>query len=96
MVDAERVVFLGREPARVGEPISAADGIARVEWVPMASVPGLIAAGRSGARKRWLAYAWLAAENGERPQQDLGMGGRRGMRPESNRRSASSSAKCQG
>lgn len=26
-------------------PISAADGIARREWVPVASVPGLIAAG---------------------------------------------------
>jgi 8-oxo-dGDP phosphatase len=45
MVDAERVVFVGREAERVGEPISAADGIARREWVPFASVPGLIAAG---------------------------------------------------
>jgi 8-oxo-dGTP pyrophosphatase MutT (NUDIX family) len=45
MVDAERVVFVGRGVERVGEPISAADGIARREWVPIASVPGLIGVG---------------------------------------------------
>lgn len=45
--DAERVVFLGRDAQRVGEPVNS-EGIARVEWVALESVPELI-----GARKIW-------------------------------------------
>jgi hypothetical protein len=41
---AEHHVFVGRGPRRVGEPTDPAEA-ARVEWVPLASVPALIAAG---------------------------------------------------
>ena len=43
-VDAEHHVYVGREPRRIGEPTDPAEA-ARVEWVPLASVPGLLAAG---------------------------------------------------
>jgi 8-oxo-dGDP phosphatase len=45
VVDAERVVFVGRDVQRVGEPVSL-EGVERVEWVPLESVPGLIADGQ--------------------------------------------------
>jgi 8-oxo-dGDP phosphatase len=50
VVDGERVVFAGRGPRRVSEPVSAED-IQRVEWVPLDSVLELIASGKvwSGA-----------------------------------------------
>lgn len=44
VVDGERVVFMGRDAQRIVEPVSA--DVERVEWVPLASVPGLIAAGQ--------------------------------------------------
>lgn len=44
MADAERVVFVGRDAQQIGEPVSS-EGIARVEWVPLVSVPGLISNG---------------------------------------------------
>jgi 8-oxo-dGTP pyrophosphatase MutT (NUDIX family) len=44
VVDGERVVFVGRDAQRVAEPVSA--DVERAEWVPLASVPGLIAAGQ--------------------------------------------------
>ena len=44
MVDSEHVVFTGRDPEKVAEPTEANE-IERMEWVPLASVPGLIAAG---------------------------------------------------
>ena len=44
MVDSEHVVFTGRDPEKVGEPTEANE-IERMEWVPLGSVPGLIAAG---------------------------------------------------
>jgi 8-oxo-dGDP phosphatase len=44
MVDSEHVVFVGRDPQRIGEPTETTE-IERMEWVPLASVPGLIAAG---------------------------------------------------
>jgi 8-oxo-dGTP pyrophosphatase MutT (NUDIX family) len=44
LVDAEYSVFVGHDPERVGEPAVGGE-IARVEWVPLGSVPGLIAAG---------------------------------------------------
>jgi hypothetical protein len=44
VVDGERVVFAGRDPQRVGEPVSA-EGIVQVEWVALSTVPELIASG---------------------------------------------------
>jgi 8-oxo-dGTP pyrophosphatase MutT (NUDIX family) len=44
IVDGERVVFVGRGPQHVGEPVNA-EGIDRAEWVPLASVGELIASG---------------------------------------------------
>jgi 8-oxo-dGDP phosphatase len=44
IVDGERFVFLGQEPSEIGEPVGLGAG-ERVEWVPLASVSGLIAAG---------------------------------------------------
>jgi 8-oxo-dGDP phosphatase len=41
-VDAERVVFLGRDAQQVGEPIRS-EGLEQ-EWLPLGSVMGLIAA----------------------------------------------------
>jgi 8-oxo-dGDP phosphatase len=43
-VDAEHSVFVGQDPERVGEPVASGD-IGRAEWVPLGSVPRLIAAG---------------------------------------------------
>ena len=44
MVDSEHVVFVGRDPEKIGEPTEGNE-IERMEWVPLASVPGLITAG---------------------------------------------------
>lgn len=44
-VDCEQVAFIGRDPARAGEPTTAGS-VARVEWVPLGPVPGLIAEGQ--------------------------------------------------
>lgn len=38
------MIFLGLDPERIGEP-TAVNEITRVEWVPLASVPSLIASG---------------------------------------------------
>jgi hypothetical protein len=35
---------VGRDPERIGEPTETTE-VERMEWVPLASVPGLIAAG---------------------------------------------------
>lgn len=43
-VDAEHSVFLGQDPVQVGEPTVTGE-VGRPEWVPLGSVPGLIAAG---------------------------------------------------
>jgi 8-oxo-dGTP pyrophosphatase MutT (NUDIX family) len=43
-VDAEHHVYVGGDPVRIGDPTDPAEA-ARVEWVPLASVPGLLAAG---------------------------------------------------
>lgn len=45
MVDSEHVVFIGRDPQRVTEPVDVSEAD-RIEWVPLASVPGLIAEGK--------------------------------------------------
>ena len=44
-VDSEQFAYVGREPERIGEPTGINEEVARMEWVPLASVPGLIAAG---------------------------------------------------
>jgi len=44
MVDSEHLVFTGRDPEKLGEPTETTE-VERMEWVPLASVPGLIAAG---------------------------------------------------
>ena len=47
VVDAERVVFLGRDAQRAGEPVRS-EGIEAVEWLPLGSIVGLL-----GARQIW-------------------------------------------
>jgi 8-oxo-dGDP phosphatase len=42
--DAEHVVFIGRDGERAGDRVSS-EPIERAEWVPLESVPGMIAAG---------------------------------------------------
>jgi hypothetical protein len=44
-VDSEQFAYVGREPERIGEPTEVNEEVARMEWVPLASVPTLIAAG---------------------------------------------------
>ena len=43
LADAERIVFTGREPHRIGEPTDHTES-ERLDWIPLASVPSLIAA----------------------------------------------------
>jgi 8-oxo-dGTP pyrophosphatase MutT (NUDIX family) len=43
-VDAEHMIFIGRNPERIGEP-NLVNEISRVEWVPLASTPRLIESG---------------------------------------------------
>lgn len=42
-VDCVYVAFVGRDPDRVGPTVSVGN-VARAEWVPLGSVPGLVAA----------------------------------------------------
>ena len=58
MVDSEHVVFVERAPEKVAEPTEVNE-IARMEWVPLASVPQLIAAG-----KIWNAGSLVALPQG--------------------------------
>ncbi|HTS95487.1 MAG TPA: NUDIX hydrolase [Streptosporangiaceae bacterium] len=45
LADAERAVFTGQAPQRVGEPTDTTES-ERLDWIPLPSVPGLIAAGQ--------------------------------------------------
>ena len=45
MVDSEHVIFVGRDPEKVTEPIERSEAD-RIEWVPLASVPELISSGK--------------------------------------------------
>lgn len=45
VADGERVVFAGRDATKVADPVSS-EGIERAEWLPLGSVPELIAAGQ--------------------------------------------------
>jgi 8-oxo-dGDP phosphatase len=66
-VDAEHTVFVGRNPEQIGEPIGVNE-ITRMEWVPLASVPGLISsadiwdAGSLVALLRLLTIRGIAAD----------------------------------
>ena len=44
-VDSEHVVFVGRDPQRIGDRADASE-VTRMEWVPLGSVPELITAGK--------------------------------------------------
>jgi 8-oxo-dGDP phosphatase len=44
MVDAEHFAFVGTNPERVSEPTELSEA-ARVEWIPLESVPAMIDAG---------------------------------------------------
>jgi len=44
-VDSEQYAYIGREPERIGEPTEVNEEVARMEWIPLASVPDLISAG---------------------------------------------------
>lgn len=44
LVDSEHFVFVGRKPVRIGDPTDVSEA-ARVEWVPLESVPRMIDAG---------------------------------------------------
>jgi 8-oxo-dGTP pyrophosphatase MutT (NUDIX family) len=43
-VDSEHFVFAGRQPERIGTPTDTSE-VARLEWVPLKSLPQMIAAG---------------------------------------------------
>jgi 8-oxo-dGTP pyrophosphatase MutT (NUDIX family) len=43
-IKGEDFAFVGRDPERIGDPTAVSDAV-RMEWVPLASVPGMIAAG---------------------------------------------------
>jgi 8-oxo-dGTP pyrophosphatase MutT (NUDIX family) len=44
VADGERTVFVGRDGRQVGDPVSS-EPVDRVEWVPVGTVPRLIAGG---------------------------------------------------
>jgi len=45
MVDSEHVIFIGRDPEKFTEPVELNEAD-RIEWVPLASVPELMASGQ--------------------------------------------------
>jgi 8-oxo-dGTP pyrophosphatase MutT (NUDIX family) len=45
MVDSEHAIFIGRDPEKVTEPVEQSEAD-RIEWIPLASVPELISAGK--------------------------------------------------
>src|ERR1700722_7702395 len=45
MVDSEHVISIGRAPGKVPGPVEEGEAD-RIEWVPLASVPGLISSGK--------------------------------------------------
>jgi 8-oxo-dGDP phosphatase len=45
MVTSEHAVFIGRDPEKIGEPTEVSESD-RIEWVPLKSVPELIASGK--------------------------------------------------
>jgi len=45
MVDSEHDLFIGRDPEKFTEPVDLAEAD-RIEWIPLSSVPGLMAEGK--------------------------------------------------
>jgi 8-oxo-dGDP phosphatase len=45
MVDSEHVMFVGRDPEKIGEPTETNEAD-KIEWVPLSSVPKLIESGQ--------------------------------------------------
>lgn len=43
-IDGELFAFVGRDPEQIGEPTEVNE-VARMEWVPLVSIPGMITAG---------------------------------------------------
>jgi 8-oxo-dGDP phosphatase len=58
MADAERFVFVGTNPERVGEPTDLSEA-ARVEWIPLESVPQMIDEGEIWSASSLVALARL-------------------------------------
>jgi hypothetical protein len=56
MVDAERFMFLGTDPERVGEPTDLSEA-ARVEWIPLESIPRMIDGGEIWSASSLVALA---------------------------------------
>jgi 8-oxo-dGDP phosphatase len=45
MVDSEHLIFVGRDPEKFTEPVELNEAD-RIEWVPLSSVPELMASGK--------------------------------------------------
>lgn len=56
MADAERLMFLGTDPERVGEPTDLSEA-ARVEWIPLESIPRMIDEGEIWSASSLVALA---------------------------------------
>jgi 8-oxo-dGTP pyrophosphatase MutT (NUDIX family) len=56
MADAERFVFIGNNPERIGEPTDLSEA-ARVEWIPPESVPRMINEGEIWSASSLVALA---------------------------------------
>jgi 8-oxo-dGDP phosphatase len=56
MVDAERFMFIGTNPERTGEPTDLSEA-ARVEWIPLDSVPQMIDEGEIWSASSLVALA---------------------------------------
>ncbi len=63
-VDAEHLVFVGQDPVQVGEPTVTGE-VGRAEWVPLGSVPGLIASGEVWNAGSLVALLWLLTMDGQ-------------------------------
>jgi len=57
MVDSEHVVFVGRDPEKIGEPTEGNE-IERMEWVPLASLSSAVS---GHMRSSWSGLAQVAA-----------------------------------
>ena len=63
-VDAEHFVFVGQDPVQVGEPTVTGE-VGRAEWVPLGSVPGLVAAGEVWNAESLVALLRLLTMDGQ-------------------------------
>jgi 8-oxo-dGTP pyrophosphatase MutT (NUDIX family) len=63
VVDAEHLVFAGRDPERISE-LTGTNGVGRMNWVPLSTVPRLIAAGEIWNAGSLVALLWLLTLDG--------------------------------